>query len=125
MQVWWPGTRYDGRVARPGGYPQAAPAQPAGPAPSNAKVSFSDEVQPIFTARCVACHGGTSGLYLNSYDNLMRGGARGAEVVPGDPNNSRLIQYVSRGYMPFRNQPLTNAEIQTLVDWVVTGAPNN
>lgn len=108
-----------------GSYPQSTPAQPAVPAPSNTKVSFSDDVQPIFTARCVACHGGTSGLYLNSYDNVMRGGARGAEVVPGDPNNSRLIQFANSGYMPFRNQPLTSAQIQTLVDWVAAGAPNN
>lgn len=108
-----------------GSYPQSTPVQPTVPAPSNTKVSFSDDVQPIFTARCVACHGGTSGLYLNSYENVMRGGARGAEVVPGDPNNSRLIQYVNSRYMPFRNQPLTSVQLQTLVDWVASGAPNN
>lgn len=123
MDGWGHGMMGGGRGQRSN--PQSAPAQPAVPTPSNSNVSFSDYVQPIFAARCVSCHGGTSGLYLNSYENVMRGGAHGAVIVPGDPNNSRLIQYVGGGYMPFRNQPLTSAQIQTLVDWVAAGAPNN
>lgn len=123
MGGWGHGMMMGGWRNRWGGYIPSAPTQP--PAPSNSPVSFKSDVQPIFTARCVACHGGIAGLYLNSYDNVMRGGVHGAAVVPGDSNNSRLIQYVSSGYMPFRNPPLTAAQIQTLVDWVAAGAPNN
>ena len=94
------------------------------PTPST-PVSFKDDVQPIFVARCVACHGGTNGLYLDMYENVMKGGNNGAVVIPGDVYNSRLAYYVYSGYMPFRNTPLTTAEIQTILDWIAAGAQNN
>lgn len=94
------------------------------PTPST-PVSFKDNVQPIFAARCVACHGGTNGLYLDTYENVLKGGINGAVVIPGDVYNSRLAYYVYSGYMPFRNAPLTSTEVQTILDWIAQGAPNN
>ncbi len=94
------------------------------PTPSTS-VSFKDNVQPIFAARCVACHGGTNGLYLDIYDNVMKGGVNGTVIIPGDVTNSRLAYYVYGGYMPFRSAPLTPAEIQTILDWIAAGALNN
>ncbi|MBE7435615.1 MAG: hypothetical protein HS100_16990 [Anaerolineales bacterium] len=88
-------------------------------------VSFKDDVQPIFAARCIACHGGTNGLFLDTYENVMKGGVNGAVVFPSDVNNSRLAYYVYSGYMPFRSTPLTSTEIQTILDWIALGAPNN
>jgi hypothetical protein len=94
------------------------------PTPSS-EISFKKDVQPIFAARCVACHGGTNNLFLDTYDNVMKGGINGAAVIPGDVYNSRLAYYVYSGYMPFRNTPLTSTEIQTILDWIALGAPNN
>ena len=88
-------------------------------------ISFKATVQPIFAARCVACHGGTNGLFLDTYDNVMKGGVNGAVVIPGNVYNGRLAYYVYSGYMPFRNTPLTSTEIQTILDWIASGAPNN
>lgn len=88
-------------------------------------VSFKNDIQPIFNARCVSCHGGTNGLYLTSYEDLMQGGVNGTAVIAGDPNSSRLIGYVSDGYMPLGGPPLSTGQIQTLVNWVAAGAPNN
>lgn len=99
-------------------------SSPTYPTPTSS-VSFNDDVQPIFVARCVACHGGTSGLSLDTYENVMKGGINGAVVFPGDVYNSRLAYYVYSGYMPFRNTPLTSTEIQTILDWIALGAPNN
>lgn len=90
-----------------------------------ADVSFQRDVLPIFNDDCTACHGGTAGLYLDSYAHLIQGGRSRAVVVPGDPQSSLLIQYVASGYMPFRGQRLTDAEIQTLVNWVAAGAKDN
>lgn len=84
-----------------------------------------DGVQPIFAARCVTCHGGTNGLYLNTYENVMKGGNNDAVVISGDVYNSRLAYYIYSGYMPFRSTPLTTAEIQTILDWIATGAQDN
>lgn len=94
------------------------------PTPS-ASVSFRNNVQPIFAARCVACHGGTNGLFLDTYENVLKGGVNGAVIIPGDVYNSRLAYYVYSGYMPFRSTPLTSTEIQTILDWIALGAPNN
>ncbi len=94
------------------------------PTPTTA-VSFKINVLPIFAARCVACHGGTDGLYVDTYQNIMRGGVDGAVVFPGNVSNSRLAYYVYSGYMPFRTTPLTPAEIQTILDWIALGAPDN
>lgn len=104
--------------------PTVPNSSPSYPTPSS-PVSFKNNVQPIFAARCVACHGGTNGLYLDTYENVMKGGNNGAVVVPGDVYNSRLAYYVYSGYMPFRSTPLTPAEIQTILDWIAAGAANN
>jgi len=101
--------------------PNNSPTYPT-PSPS---VSFRNNVQPIFASRCVACHGGTNGLYLDTYDNVMKGGVNGAVIIPGDVYNSRLAYYVYSGYMPFRSTPLTPVEIQTILDWIAAGAQNN
>ena len=104
----------------------AAPIEPtAWPPAAQTPVSYSADVQPIFNARCLACHGGTQGLYLTDYARVMAGGNHGPVIVPGDPGQSRLIQYIRRGYMPYGGAPLSLAEIQVLVNWVAAGAPNN
>lgn len=104
----------------------AVPVQPPSLAPSTQTApSYSQDVQPIFDERCIACHGGTLGLYLTEYGGALRGSASGPVIIPGDPQSSRLIQYVLRGYMPYGGPPLTGAQIQTLVDWVAAGAPDN
>ncbi|WKZ52622.1 MAG: c-type cytochrome domain-containing protein [Anaerolineales bacterium] len=104
--------------------PTVSNGSPYYPTPST-PVSFRNNVQPIFVARCIACHGATNGLYLDTYENVMRGGVNGAVVTPGDVYNSRLAYYVYTGYMPFRSTPLTPVEIQTILDWIAAGAPNN
>jgi mono/diheme cytochrome c family protein len=88
-------------------------------------VSFRNDVQPIFNARCVSCHGGTDGIYLDNYPNVMSGSFGWPIIVPGVPENSRLIQLVSSGYMPYGGPPLTQDQVQKLVNWVAVGAPNN
>lgn len=91
---------------------------PAGP-------SFSSEVQPILQANCTRCHGGSGGLSLNSYAAVMAGGVNGPVIVPGDAANSRLVQYISSGRMPRGGQHLLDQDIQTITDWVNSGAPDN
>ena len=95
------------------------------PPATSQDVSFHADVQPILNARCVSCHGGTDGIYLENYGNVMNGRRGWPVVIPGDPVNSRLVQLVSSGYMPYGGPPLSQAQIQILVDWVAEGAPNN
>jgi hypothetical protein len=95
------------------------------PSVTSQDVSFRNDVQPIFNTRCVSCHGGMEGIYLDNYSDVMKGSFGWPVVVPGVPENSRLIQLVSSGYMPYGGPPLTQGQIQKLVNWVAAGAPNN
>lgn len=132
----WGGNRGWGMRGRPWGYYGQQPDVQGGYTPeslpdngdtpkSREEVSFQADIQPIFNTRCVACHGGTAGLFLDSYENVMRGGINGPAVVPRDPSNSRLVQYVSSGYMPYGGPPLTQAQAATLSNWVAAGARDN
>jgi mono/diheme cytochrome c family protein len=91
-------------------------------------VSFSRDVQPIFSQICVKCHGGDEtkeGLSLKSYADVMAGSDNGPVIEPGDAANSFLIQQVINGKMPKKGPRLLPAQIRTLSDWVAAGAPNN
>src|SRR5712691_7458106 len=58
---------------------------------------FEKRVRPLLVERCHKCHAGEKvkgGLRLDSADGLRRGGESGAVIVPGKPEESRLIQAV-------------------------------
>src|ERR1051325_8470738 len=71
---------------------QNKPAPPKPPAPS-----FQKDVLPILRTACLGCHSAenpTSGLALNSYAGLMKGGKGGPCVVPGKSADSRMVKYM-------------------------------
>ena len=95
---------------------------------SSANVSFANDISPIFTASCVKCHGGervNRGLDLTSYDSAMKGSVRGAVILPGDPDNSTLVQLVVNGKMPKQGAKLSQSQIDLIKAWISQGAPNN
>ncbi len=96
-------------------------------APSEAP-DYSSSIQPLLTARCIACHpssGGQAGLSLASHAGLLRGGNSGAAVVPGDPSASLLLRRVSgqSPEMPPFGAPLTPSQVALLERWIAAGAP--
>ena len=90
--------------------------------------SFNNQVAPIFQKNCLACHSSAAkmgGLVMENYDALMKGGAHGAAIVPGKPDQSRLIEMLDgkvQPRMPFGGDPLSAADIATLKTWVESGA---
>ena len=91
-------------------------------------VSFANDLEPIFDKRCLNCHGGEKtqkGLSLLSYKTLMAGSTNGQVVIPGDPDNSVLVQLIEAGKMPKRGPHLLPAEIEKIKAWVAAGTPNN
>jgi mono/diheme cytochrome c family protein len=106
--------------------PPVAPT--AAPVVSGSAVSYSRDVQPIFSNICVKCHGGEEtheGLSLKSYADVMAGSNNGPVITPGDAANSFLIQQVVNGKMPKKGPRLLPAQIRTLSNWVAAGALNN
>ena len=92
-------------------------------------VFFESGVRPLLTRNCMGCHGpegfAASGLSLSSPAGYLKGGRRGAAVVPGNPEASLLLKAVrgdSLPRMPYNQAALEPAEIAALERWVREGA---
>ena len=97
----------------------------ADPAPGTAEY-YTQKVEPILDDNCYSCHaeGQSGGLRLDSYSAILKGGGRGAPIVPGDPDTSLLIQAIRRTgtlKMPPKHA-LEPGEVDVLVAWVKAGA---
>src|SRR5215469_6993865 len=86
------------------------------------------DILPIVT-RCFQCHGESlkmSGLDLRSRAAMLKGGAGGPAIVPGNASASLLIKRVTgevKPMMPMAPVPaLTQQEIATLKEWIDQGA---
>jgi cytochrome c len=91
------------------------------PPPSSPKF-YATRVTDILNDNCLTCHDETAkgGLRLDSYAGIMKGGADGAVIVPGDPAASKLIQAIRRAgelKMPPK-RALGDAEVADLEAWV-------
>ena len=107
------------------GRPQNDPSPDLGQEPSS---TFQDGILPILQTRCLGCHSRkvrTGGLSLESQEEALEGGGRGPAIVPGQPEQSRLIRAVSyRGELKMPpGGKLPDSEIKALERWVVLGAP--
>src|SRR5881396_3733840 len=105
----------------------AAAAQPAPAGGSQSAELFETRVRPVLAANCYECHTDqrNGGLRVDSREALLKGGRRGPAIVPGDPDNSLLIQAVRQVddalKMP-KGGRLAPAEIGALAEWIRGGA---
>ncbi len=62
-------------------------------------VDFEKEVSPIFQEHCIACHGPEkqkSGYRLDGSEDALKGGESGqVAILPGNPEGSPLLRFVS------------------------------
>lgn len=106
---------------------ESAPATTE-PAAGGATVSFTADILPIFESRCINCHGGNrteAELSLRTHADAMTGSEGGAVIVPGDADNSVLVEMVVTQEMPKRGPKLTPPQVQLIIDWINQGALNN
>src|SRR5690242_21242341 len=104
-----------------------APAQPA------KKVTYDDDVRPIFARRCFTCHGNgeaRNGLSLESFAGVMKGGASGDAVQAGRPAASLLYQAVAQEKdgivkMPLGGAKISEGELGVIRDWIQQGLLEN
>lgn len=86
-----------------------------------ASLTWDELVGPILAARCVACHGGTAGLYLDTYEGALEGGNLGPAIVPGDAEASLLVQLQRKGHP----NSLPPEELDWIIQWINAGAPKS
>lgn len=100
------------------------------------KMSFAEDVVPIFRGRCVSCHqpGGEgyekSGLDLTSYAGVMKGTRHGPMVLPGDPQGSNLMWLLDwraspELRMPHGKRKLSTCDRDAIRAWISEGAKDN
>lgn len=91
--------------------------------------SFSKDVLPILDVNCKNCHGTMGGWDGSTYESVMTSGINAPVIVPGDVENSLLAQKLldiqATGSKMPPSEELTDEEIQTIIDWIATGALDN
>jgi WD40 repeat protein len=91
--------------------------------------SYNTDIAPILQKNCEGCHSSVqhkSGLIMDSFTSLMKGGRHGQVILPHDPKASRLIQMIegeADPQMPLEADPLPPAQIAILKAWINAGAP--
>ena len=95
--------------------------------------NYDDDVKPILRRYCFQCHSAgeaRSGLNLEAYAGVLRGGSSGDAVTPGRASASLLYQAIAQEKdgvprMPQGGAKLADALIGTVREWIQLGAPEN
>jgi hypothetical protein len=88
---------------------------------------FQRDIAPIFQNSCATCHINASmgKLRLDSEAAVLRGGATGPVVVPGNSKDSLLVKRISgQGAgqrMPMGGRPLSEAQVALIRAWIDSG----
>ena len=102
----------------------------APPAPTPQQLEFFEkQVRPLLAEHCYECHSVgakklQAGLLLDSREALITGGESGQALVPGEPDESLLVEAVR--YESYEMPPkgkLPDEQIAIFERWVTMGAP--
>jgi hypothetical protein len=92
-------------------------------------VDYVRDIKPLLTSRCLSCHGALqqqAGLRLDTGLLIRQGADSGTVIVPGQPSASGLLDRVATTdaaqRMPPEGEPLSEAQIGLLRQWIADGA---
>ena len=92
------------------------------------EIDYARDVHPLLLARCGSCHSGSqpqAALRLITRADILRGGRSGPAIVANSSASSLLIQRITgvkTPRMPYNADPLPDAEVRILKDWIDQGA---
>jgi hypothetical protein len=109
----------------------ASPTTAAEPAPDGSAF-FEKNIRPVLVERCYGCHSAGAPklrgeLWLDSRAGVLRGGAGGPVIVPGQPDKSRLVRALRYSDPDLRmppKGPLAPQQVAAFETWVRLGAPD-
>lgn len=94
--------------------------------------SYARHVKPFVAKYCLECHSGDKakgGLNLESYQSLQKGGDNGSVLVPGKPDESRIVRMVEgkdKIVMPPKKAKQPKPEERGLLRaWVAAGGKDD
>jgi mono/diheme cytochrome c family protein len=87
---------------------------------------FKKSVRPLFERKCFECHSAKAdelkgNLKLETLEQILKGGATGPAVIPGDVENSfllRAIRYQEDDYQMPPAGRMEDADIALVEQWV-------
>ena len=91
---------------------------------------FEKRIRPVLVRHCYACHSQDAeqieaGLVLDSHSGLIRGGETGPAIVPGDADQSTLIQAMRYDGLEMPpDSKLPDHVIKDFERWIAMGAPD-
>ncbi len=113
---------------RPLGLTRATGAEDSAKAVAD-DIDFETQIKPIFVKQCVDCHKSEkneSGYRLDIASLAIKGGDRGAAIVPGKSGDSILFQaLIGKGEvtaMPYEKTRLPDEQIELIRKWIDSGA---
>src|SRR5438045_2228021 len=92
------------------------------------KITYADQVRPIFNTNCVSCHNpdkAKAGLDLTSFSSVMAGSSSAKVIEPGDPASSllyMLITHQAEPHMPLKGNKLPDEQLEIIRKWIEGGA---
>jgi len=101
---------------------------PVKPVEGMAVVFFDSHIKKIMENKCNRCHGDGTAKPKGQFDSrtvaaILKGGASGPGIVPGDPKKSPSWTEIEDKNMPPKGEPqLTDEEKKLVLDWVKGGA---
>ena len=101
-----------------------------GPDLQAADPTFSKDIGPILTARCLNCHGPKrqkNDLRLDSAEAVKKGGKNGPVFIAGNPDKSPMYFRITRpagdeDRMPATGELLTKQQTDAIKAWIAGGA---
>lgn len=97
-------------------------------AADTAPVNYDEHIKPILRQHCVKCHGDDeqkSGLNLQNFTAVLKGGSGGKAVVAGRASASLLYQAITNedaeARMPPNQPPLPEAQVKLILAWITDG----
>lgn len=94
--------------------------------PLEASQLFARKIRPLLESKCFDCHSSQaedvkSGLKLDSLEEILKGGAMGPAVVPGDPDASFLLKALRYEEADYQMPPagkLSDEEVELVEGWI-------
>ncbi len=98
------------------------------PTRDDPETHFELKVRPVLAGTCLKCHNekkASGGLRLDAREFLVEGGDNGPAMLPGDPENSLIVQAIRYNHETLRMPPNKQLPKEVAADfatWIAAGA---